>query len=307
MSKRVGAVRLDHDRIVMNIGESEKIKASIIPADAPDQTVIWKSTDEKVAIVNNDGVVTGVGNGKCEIICTSVDGNRTAKCLVTVNVPVTGVEMKTATAEVYNTRTVKLSATVYPADATNKKLTWSSSDKKIATVSSKGVVTGVGSGTANIICKTVDGGFTSICTVTVKRKVEVESIVLSATKKNIWLSGTYILSASVLPSNATFKDVKFKSSNTKVATVTSDGVVYAVSPGTAKITVTAADNSFISEICNVTVRVKTTGVKLNKSSMTVYIGRELLFRRYFRLTPVIRASNGSHPIQKLPPLTATEP
>lgn len=274
VSKRVGAVRLDHDRIVMNIGESEKIKASIIPADAPDQTVIWKSTDEKVAIVNNDGVVTGVGNGKCEIICTSVDGNRTAKCLVTVNVPVTGVEMKTATAEVYNTRTVKLSATVYPADATNKKLTWSSSDKKIATVSSKGVVTGVGSGTANIICKTVDGGFTSICTVTVKRKVEVESIVLSATSKNIWLSDTYILSASVLPSNATFKDVKFKSSNTKVATVTSDGVVYAVAPGTANITVTAADNSFISKICKVNVRVKTTGVKLNKSSMTVYIGRQ---------------------------------
>lgn len=274
VTKRVGAIRLNKDNIVLNIGNSTTVKATVIPEDAVNKTVIWKSTDEKVAIVNDNGKITGVGNGKCEIICTSVETNVTAKCLVTVNVPVTGVEMKTSTAEVYTTKTVKLSATVLPSDASKKSLKWYSSDEKIAKVSSKGVVTGVGSGTVNIICTTVDGGYSSICTVTVKRKVEVENIVLSATKKNIWVSGTYILSASVLPAKATFKDVKFKSSNTKVATVTSDGVVYGVAPGKANITVSSVDNSFVSQICKITVRVKTTSVKLNKSSMTVYIGKQ---------------------------------
>ncbi len=274
VTKHVGAVRLDHDRIILNVGQKETVKASVIPADAPDKTVIWKSTDEKVAVVDDNGKITAVGNGKCEIICTSVDRNRTAKCIVIVNVPVTGVQMSATTAEVYTTRTIKLSATVSPADASNKNLTWTSSDKRIATVSSKGVVTGVGSGQATIICKTVDGGYSAGCVVTVKPKVEVENIVLSTTKKNIWVADTFVLSPSILPAKATFKDVKFKSSNTKVATVTSEGVVYGVAPGTANIIVTSVDNSFVSQVCKVTVLVKTTAVKLNYSSMTVYIGRQ---------------------------------
>ncbi len=269
ITSKVGSIRLDKGTASVNIGKSFKLNYTIIPEDAENQNVTWSSSNESVATVDSNGNVTAISGGKATISCTTEEGNYTAKCIVTVTVPVTGVHMNQSAATIYTTKTVKLGATVLPLTASNKALTWSSGNENVATVNASGVVTGVGSGTATIICRTKDGGYTDQCTITVKRKIEVENIELAKYSKTMWLGESFILSVAVLPSNATFKEMKYKSLNTKVATVDSNGVIKAVAPGTTYITVTSADNSFVTDRCKVTVKVKTTGVKLNKASLTL--------------------------------------
>ena len=113
-----------------------------------------------------DGVVTGVAAGNATITVTTVDGSFTATCEITVTTPVTGVTVSPTSDSIAVSETLTLTATVAPEDATNKAVTWSSSDDLIATVED-GVVTGVAAGDATITVTTVDGGFTATCEITV--------------------------------------------------------------------------------------------------------------------------------------------
>ena len=276
ISKRVGNVRLNKSDITLSLGKSEKLTSTVLPSDAVNKNVSWSSTNEAVAVVDSNGLITAKGGGKCEIICKSdEDPNITAKCTVIVTVPVTGVQVTPETAEIYTTKTVKLSASVYPDSATSKKIEWMSGNEKVATVDKNGVVTGVGSGKASIICKTVDGGYTSMCEVTVLPKINVEKLALSKTSTTIRLGKTDLLSCSVIPANATFKNVSYKSSNTKIVTVDSYGLIRTVGTGSAVITVTSLDNSFATAKCKVNVVVDVTGLKLNKNVASVYAGNKL--------------------------------
>ena len=276
ISTRVGNVRLNKSETTLSIGKTERLGVTILPADAVNRNVIWHSSNEAVATVDSTGLITAKGGGTCEIICTSDENSSiSAKCTVTVTVPVTGVQVTPAVAEIYTTKTVKLSASVLPSSATNKGYTWTSGNEKVATVDKNGVVTGVGSGTASIICKTTDGGYTAMCEVTVLPKISVEKLALSKTSTTIRLGKTDLLTASVIPSNATFKDVTFKSSNTKVVTVDSNGLIRTVSTGSAVITVTSADNSFATAKCKVNVVVDVTGMSLNKHTATLFAGSSM--------------------------------
>lgn len=277
ISKRVGNVRLNKSSLSLAIGKTERLAGTVIPDDAVNRDVSWYSTDETVATVDQNGLVTAKKGGKCEIVCVSAENSSiSARCTVTVTVPVTGVDVDIEKTEIYTTQKVKLSATVYPASASNKKVKWTSGNTRIATVDQNGLVTGVGSGEVAIICETVDGGFTSKCTVTVLPKINVESITLSASTMTLRLGETGLLSALVKPENATFKnDITYKSSNTKVATVDSFGLIRTVAPGTVTITVTSNDNSFATAKCRVNVVVDTTGVSLNKKTASIFAGSKL--------------------------------
>jgi hypothetical protein len=147
-------------------------------------------------------------------------------------------------------------ATVVPANATNKNVTWTSSATGVATVSSTGVVTPVSSGTTNISVTTVDGGFTVTCVVTVTNQpVAVTGVSVQPTTMNLNAGGsTGTVVATVVPANATNKNVTWSSSDPGVATVSSTGVVTSVSSGTANITVTTVDGSNIA-ICVVKVEI----------------------------------------------------
>lgn len=272
ISQRVGNVRLNKSETTISIGKTERLVSTIIPADAVNRNVTWQSTNEYVAVVDSNGLVTAKNGGKCEIICTSEDGGFTAKCAVTVTVPATGITVAPETAEIYTTKTVKLSASVVPSAATNQSYSWTSGNEKIATVDKNGIVTGVGSGTVSIICKTADGGYTSMCTVTVLPKISAEKLVLSKTSTTIRLGKTDLLTASVLPADATFKDVTFKSSDTRIVTVDSYGLIRTVGTGSAFITVTSNDNSFATAKCKVNVVVDATGISLNKHAASIYAG-----------------------------------
>ena len=123
---------------------------------------VWSSSDDNVATVDENGLVTALANGETEI---SVEGVRV--CSVTVRTSVMGVELDRDTLKLMVGGTEQLTATVSPESATDKSLTWSSSDPDVASVNADGLVTAHKPGTAVITVATGDGGFTASCTVNV--------------------------------------------------------------------------------------------------------------------------------------------
>jgi uncharacterized protein YjdB len=168
-------------------------------------------------------------------------------------VPVTGVSLNQNSATINKGNTLQLIATVLPENATNKNVTWSSSNTALATVSSTGMVTGITDGNATITVTTADGAFTATCVITVTTvNIPVTGVSIQPPAISICVGQTYQLSPIVIPENATNKAVTWSSSNTAVATVSSTGLVTAVSSGTATITVTMVDGAFTAT-CFVTI------------------------------------------------------
>ena len=269
-TNRVGSIYLRPYAVTMNVKTTRKLKAYIKPANAKDKSVIWYTSNSKVATVDKNGVVTAVGNGTAKIGAKTVDGGFRAYCTVKVVTPVSGIKITSSTNKVYNTKSIKLTAQISPSTATNKAVTWSSSNKKVATVSSAGVVSGVGSGSAYIYCKSVDGGYTAKYKITVLKKTEVTSVKLNLTGKNLYKGSTCQLSAKVYPSNATFKGVSYSSTNTKVLTVDKNGLVKGVGKGTAYVVCRSTDNKAVYARCLFNIKVRTTGVKLSRTSVAMY-------------------------------------
>ncbi|MDB1922337.1 Ig-like domain-containing protein, partial [Clostridium tertium] len=142
--------------------------------DATNKDVTWTSSDEKIAKVDANGKVTAVGAGKATITVTTKDGNFKATCDITVKneevqvVKVTGVSLDKTSVELKINEGLGLKASISPADATNKDVTWTSSDEKIAKVDANGKVIAVGPGKVTIAVTTKDGGFKDTCEVIVK-------------------------------------------------------------------------------------------------------------------------------------------
>ncbi|WP_162174166.1 Ig-like domain-containing protein, partial [Clostridium akagii] len=190
------------------------------------------------------------------------------------NVASVALNKPTDTLTVASTDT--LTATVSPSIATNKAVTWTTSDSKVVAVDNTGKVTAVSAGTATITATTIDGSKTSSCIVTVNNPVvNVSSVSLNKTTDTLTVGSTDTLSAIVAPSNATSKAVTWASSNTNVVAVDTTGIVTAVSAGTATITVTSADGNETST-CTVNVNnpvVNVSSVVLNKTTDTLIVGR----------------------------------
>ena len=159
-------------------------------------------------------------------------------------VAVTGVTMSPTSATIVAGATQQLTATVAPANATNKNVSWTSSNSAIATVNSSGLVTGVAVGSATITVTTQDGNRTATSAITVTAaNIAVTGVTVSPTSASIAAGGTQQLTATVAPANATNKNVSWTSSNTAVATVNASGLVTAVAAGSATITVTTQDGN----------------------------------------------------------------
>ena len=155
-------------------GETAQLKAVIAPEDATNKNVAWTSSDSTVAEVDKNGVVTAIADGKAIITVKSEDGAFMASCEAEVKIDkpvisVTGVSLNKTNAVLYGKgASLQLKAEVYPDNAANKKVTWTSKDKKVAKVDSNGKVTAVSNGKTEIIVKTADGNITAKCTITVK-------------------------------------------------------------------------------------------------------------------------------------------
>ena len=166
---------------------------------------------------------------------------------------VTGVSLNTNATTILQGNTQPLHAIIAPVNATNQNVTWSSSNPAVAIVSANGVVTAASAGTATITVRTADGGFTDSAVVTVSdTHVAVTGVSLNESNFTIFIGGTRTLSATVTPFGATNQNVTWSSNNTGVAAVSQAGVVTAVAPGAATITVTTVEGNFTAD-CIVTV------------------------------------------------------
>ena len=235
-------------------GATVQLTATVSPTEAADKTVTWKSSNENVATVSSNGLVTAVGNGRTTITVTTKTGSKTATCAVTVNIIPTGVSLnKTSATLTSKGATLQLTATVSPTEAADKTVTWKSSNENVATVSSSGLVTAVGNGTTTITVTTTTGAKTATCNVTVN--IAVTEVSLDKNEATLFKRGdTLQLTATVSPSEAVNKSLKWESSDEAVATVSDSGLVTAVNRGNCTITVTALDGSGKSDSCEITVR-----------------------------------------------------
>ena len=271
----VSGVTLTPSTTELIIGGTVSIAAEVSPSDASDKSVTWSSSDESVATVSSTGVVTAKSVGTAVITVTTTDGGKTATCTVTVNpILVTGVSVSPATLALTEGENQTLSATVSPDNATDKSVTWSSSDESVATVDADGKVTAKAKGTATITAKANDGSNKSgSCTVTVSEMVyHVTGVSLNTNTITLTIGGIQTLSATVAPENASNKDVSWSSSDESVATVSSTGVVTAKSVGTAVITVTTTDGGKTAT-CTVTVDpIHVSGVTMNPTTATIVVG-----------------------------------
>lgn len=253
-------VALDKKVATVNVGKKVTVKATVTPANADNKTLAWTSSNTKIATVSN-GVVKGVKAGRVIITAKTTDGsNISATCTVTVKQPVTSISLSKK-ATMYTGKKLTLKAKVNPANASNKALTWKSSNAKVAKVSSKGIVTGVKAGTVKITATAKDGSRKSAtCTVTVRQSVS--KITLSKTNVVLPKKGSsYNVRVTVAPKNAYNKNVTVKSANTKVVKVSASTVksgktvkITAVKKGTTKVAFTAKDGSKKSATCKVTVK-----------------------------------------------------
>ena len=167
----VSDVMLDKSEITLLVNNSETLIATVVPTDATDKNVIWKSSDTSVATVSN-GVVNAIAPGIATITVETEDGGKRDTCILTVVEPIVSViniSLNKTSAVLILDDTETLIATVSPSNATNKNVIWTSSDRSVVTVSN-GVITAVGVGTATITVTTVDGGYTASCTVIVEDK-----------------------------------------------------------------------------------------------------------------------------------------
>ncbi len=163
----VTGISLDKTSLPLIKGKSDTLTATITPEDATDKALTWASSDTSVAAVDANGKVTATGGGSAVITVTTHDGGFTAKCDVTVTVPVTGIKLSSSSLSLAKNKSSTLTATITPEDATDKAITWTSSDTSVATVDENGKVTATGRGSAVITVSTNDGGFTAKCDVTV--------------------------------------------------------------------------------------------------------------------------------------------
>ncbi len=166
----VTGVTLDQAELSLYTGESKTLIATVQPSDATIQNVTWESSNTEVATVDANGKVTAEGEGEATITVTTADGGKTATCAVTVTaapVPVSGVSLNKDSTSLTVGDTETLTATVAPDNATNRAVTWASSNPSVAKVEN-GVVTALACGTAVITATTQDGNHTATCAVTVR-------------------------------------------------------------------------------------------------------------------------------------------
>ncbi len=239
---------------------------TIIPPAAPRGytvvSVTYSSKNPSIATVDAVGHVTFLARGKTMIITTVVSQmtdakgrvktkTTTIKRMVTVKQPVSAVSLNLTNTTIARKDKAKLSASIAPASANNKRLTWKSSNPKVASVSSAGVVTGKAGGTAIITCTAKDGsGVSASCIVTVT-PIYPTAMKLSKTALAVKPGKTASLRVAITPRTTDFKTVTWTSSNPAVATVDAKGKVKALSAGSAVIIATTSNG--ISVLCTVTV------------------------------------------------------
>ncbi len=235
------------------------------PAPPRNYTMIstsYSSSNPSVASVDANGNVTYLAGGKAKItiiqVCQTISRGRTiTKTIrftksITVKQPVASITLNATETSIMRTKSVKLAPIIAPSTASNKKVKWTSSNKKVAAVSSSGVVSGKVVGTAVITCTAADGSRVfATCTITVT-PIYPTGVKVSKAALSVVAGKTSTLRATVLPRNTDFKTVTWESAETAIAVVDAKGKVTGIAPGIVAITCTTSNG--LKAVCTVTVK-----------------------------------------------------
>lgn len=245
----VKKIMLNKTKATVLSDKSVKLVAKVYPKNANIKKLLWTSSNKRIATVEK-GVVVGLRKGTVKITVKSTDGSKlSAQCVVTVKQAVKNIKLNKTLITGRKGTKVTLKAKVTPTKADNRIVKWQSSNKKIVTVNKKGVVTVKGKGCAVIKCTSGDGsGVYSKCVVNNSSKAK--SIKLNKKSAKISAGLGLKLKATV---KGNCKEVLWKSSNNKVATVTDNGIVKGIENGKAVISAQTMDGSKKVAKCTVTV------------------------------------------------------
>lgn len=292
VNEPVQSITLVPTELEIDKGEQYPLKLIFEPEKADNTAVIWVSSDESVATVSDAGVVTAVDGGDCTISVVTLDGVKVAACKLHVRVPVTAISLsETQVTCSLALGTYQLSYYILPeGNGVNKNVVWESSNPNVLTVDQNGFVTFVAPGNATVICQTEDTGTTGINLVaTCEFVIEqpVTSVSLDYTDVTLKIGETLRLTSTVLPKDATNKDLTWVSSNTSVVTV-QDGMLTAVAGGDAAVLVQSVDSG-VTALCNVKVYQPVTSVTISSEVMEVRKGTD------FWLYATANPSNADNP------------
>ena len=228
----------------MKIGTSYKLVSEVLPSDAADKTVTYKSANESIATVDTTGNVTAVALGETKITATAASGvTKDIRILVTEqggSLSIENITLSVNNITLSPGNELKLVATYSPSNANPEDLVWESSDTNVATVED-GNVTAVGGGTAKITVSN-GNGVSATCNITVSESVQTAtSIAVSPATLSLKVNGSTQLSVSFFPSNVSNKTIVWSSSNKSVATVDANGLVYGKSKGHTVIFATTSN------------------------------------------------------------------
>ena len=249
-------------------GESAATDEKVAKA-AEKLTIEWTSSDESVATVDATGMVVAVSAGEADITASVTDSEMSAVCKVTVKVAAKDITVPdNLDVKLNDGNETTVEATVSPADATDVKVSYASTDEAVATVDKDGRVQVLQPGECDITTTLMqDGEKVTEKTTHVKAFYEVESITLDSSEGKLTVGNSHTIKATVAPEEvAAETTIEWSSSNEKVATVDSNGKVTAVSSGNATITATAGEESANYEVTVEQPKKVTTSNKTYKSS-----------------------------------------
>src|SRR6218665_4049175 len=263
------------------VGSVQQLTAIVSPEDASEKKVVWISSDPSKAIVNSAGLVTGVAKGEVAIIAAATDGsNIRATVTIRITPKADSVLITPADPSVGAGGSLTLTAKTLPADAA-QAVTWTSSDPSKASVNpASGAVTGIAKGVAVITAAATDGSLAKgTVTVTVKAGAKATSVGITPAAPSVGIGGSLMLTAAVLPAEAS-QAVRWTTSDpSKVSVDPASGAVTGITKGTAVITAVAADGSLAKGTVTVTVTadvaVKATSVVITPAAPSVGIGGSL--------------------------------
>lgn len=237
-------ISLDKTSIDIARGSTMTLQATVLPDNATDKTIIWDSKNPEIATVTQEGVVDAIAIGTTTVSAQA--GGKIAVCRINViGKPAETVTVTPQELSILKEETSQLNAEIFPADADQKDIEWSTSDSTVAIVSQDGTVSAISVGKCTIYATCGDAS--GQCSVTVEG-IPAESIAVTPEVAEVLLGGSIRLTASVQPDNADYETIQWTTSDESIATVAQDGTVTGKAIGTVTITATTGDISGSSEI-----------------------------------------------------------
>lgn len=273
VTKPVEGLILNFQEKTIYVGEDFELEASVTPSSASNLKVNWKSSNPSVATVSKDGRVKGLQGGTVVITATTQEKGYMASVIVTVKELVSTISLNHENYILGIDKSVMLVATVTTETATNKNVKWISSNEKIATVNSKGKVTGKALGNVTITAIARDGSEVE-ASADIEVVRPVTSVKLDKGYLSMLVGDTKRIKATVGPKNATYRDLKWTSSDSSVAMVDDEGNVTGLKAGTVTITAEAIDNSGKKAVTIVSVgdRIASTSISVIDKKLVMVPG-----------------------------------